>query len=61
MYIDTSQQLMYIGVIFDAGFSTPITSVSVADIDGIVRAVCLHTVLAPVKCELDQRSQSMAC
>ena len=47
-------------VVFDAGFSTPITQVTLADVPLIVRAVCLNTVVSPVKCELDQLASGLA-
>ena len=41
-------------VIFDSGFSTSVTQVTVGDIPLLTRAVCLHMVTTPVKAELDQ-------
>ena len=46
-------------VVYDSGFSLPITKVSIQDIPVIVRAVTLHSTLMPIKSELDQLIQGL--
>ena len=36
-------------VIFQSGFSTPLTKVSLQDVPALVKVVCFHTVLMKVK------------
>lgn len=41
-------------LIYDSGFSVPISRVSLKDVPTIIEAVCLHTTIFPVKAALDQ-------
>ena len=41
-------------VIYDSGFSTPVTKVCLQDVPNVAKIVCFHTVLLRVKAELDQ-------
>ena len=45
-------------VVYDSGFTLPITKVCIQDIP-IVRAVILHSTLIPIKSELDQLTQGL--
>ena len=46
-------------VVYDSGFSLPITKVTIEDIPTIVRAVTLHSTLMPIKSELDQLTKGL--
>ena len=46
-------------VVYDSGFTLPITKVCIQDIPIIVRAVTLHSTLMPIKSELDQLTQGL--
>ena len=46
-------------VVYDGGFSLPITKVGIQDIPVIVRTVTLHSTLMPIKSELDQLIQGL--
>ena len=46
-------------VIYDSGFSTPVTCVCMEDAPAIVKAVSLHTTVLPVKTELDQMAEGL--
>ena len=46
-------------VVYDSGFSLPITKVTIQDIPTIVRAVTLHSTLMPIKSELDQLTKGL--
>ncbi len=46
-------------VVYDCGFATPITRVTVNDIPLILQAVNLHTTIAPLKAELDQLASGL--
>ena len=46
-------------IIFDSGFTVPVTQVSLENVQDIVRAVCLQSTLLNVKAELDQMAEGL--
>ena len=46
-------------VVYDSGFSLPITEVTIQDIPTIVRTVTLHSTVMPIKSELDQLTKGL--
>ena len=46
-------------IIFDSGFTVPVTQVSLENVQDIVRAVCLQSTLLNVKAELDQTAEGL--
>lgn len=46
-------------IIFDSGFSVPVTQASLENVPDIVKAVCLQTTLLNVKAELDQMVEGL--
>ena len=46
-------------IIFDSGFTVPVTQVSLENVQDIVRAVCLQTTLLNMKAELDQMAEGL--
>ena len=46
-------------IIFDSGFTVPVTQVSLENVQDIVRAVCLQSTLLNMKAELDQMAEGL--
>ncbi len=47
-------------VLFESGFSVPVTKRTMADIPLIKRAVSVHCCIVPIKAELDQMVEGMS-
>ena len=46
-------------IIFNSGFTVPVTQASLENVRDIVRAVCLQTTLLNMKAELDQMAEGL--
>ena len=47
------------GFVYASGFSTPITQVTMDDIPLLLKIICVHSCVVPIKAELDQLKEGL--
>ncbi len=51
--------MLFLSVVFECGFSKPITQVSLEDVPMLHKAIAINSCLVPIKAELDQIKEGL--
>lgn len=46
-------------IVFDCGFAVPVSRVTLEHIPMLIKAICIHSAVVPIKAELDQLSEGL--